>query len=120
MGFLDKLSKVATSINNTAKENTNKIAGNDYRQIYFQRHPDRYQKCNNCKRELDREVNANSHPNGIQIDHIIPQSLGGTNIITNLQPLCPQCNKEKGNRINYLRELGHSKDAIIREIKKGW
>lgn len=34
----------------------------------------------------------------LTVDHIMPVSLGGTNDISNLQPLCMPCNRLKGNR----------------------
>jgi 5-methylcytosine-specific restriction endonuclease McrA len=37
------------------------------------------------------------------VDHIVPLSLGGTNYISNIQPLCVSCNVKKNARIvNYL------------------
>lgn len=35
----------------------------------------------------------------LTVDHILPKSLGGSNDIENLQPLCYPCNKKKGNKI---------------------
>ena len=34
----------------------------------------------------------------MDVDHIVPQSLGGENSRYNLQYLCPHCNRSKGNR----------------------
>ena len=35
----------------------------------------------------------------LQIDHIIPFEFGGTNLISNIQPLCDYCNRVKAQKI---------------------
>lgn len=85
---------------------------NVYRQIYFNAYPKEVHTCKNCQ----KEVYWNSQPKAT-VDHIVPQKLGGTNAITNLQILCQTCNSKKKDKIG-LMTLNMSKDAIIREIKR--
>lgn len=33
------------------------------------------------------------------VDHVIPQSMGGTDKMSNLRPACRRCNVRKGNRL---------------------
>lgn len=35
----------------------------------------------------------------LEVDHILPYSLGGTNELSNLQTLCRKCNSEKSNKL---------------------
>lgn len=55
-------------------------------------------RCLKCDRKMSFE--------DIQFDHIKPIAKGGTSFITNGQPLCGKCNKQKGNReIDYRKSL---------------
>ena len=46
--------------------------------------------CNGCRTEFPFRI--------FEVDHVIPQSRGGTDHIENLQLLCPSCNRIKGDR----------------------
>lgn len=47
-------------------------------------------KCALCGKSKDEEP--------LEVDHILPRSLGGNNAIDNLQALCRTCNRGKSNR----------------------
>lgn len=61
----------------------------DYRVAIMKR--DNY-TCQKCGKYMPDEV-------GLQIDHIIPVSKGGTSDAENLQVLCSKCNGRKSNKI---------------------
>lgn len=60
--------------------------------------------CCNCEGEVIGDIPTK--------DHIIPITLGGTNNIRNIQPLCRQCNVRKKNCIDY-RENFCNKHSLI-------
>ena len=60
-------------------------------------------RCNGCETEFPFRA--------FDVDHVIPQSRGGTDHLDNLQLLCAHCNRTKGNReqaylIARLKETG--------------
>jgi hypothetical protein len=52
--------------------------------------------CTKCKRDVSGLLNPFSKEN---YDHIVPLAIGGLNDVTNLQLLCPSCNRKKSDRI---------------------
>ena len=46
--------------------------------------------CAGCKMDFPFKI--------FEVDHIIPQTRGGTDHLSNLQLLCPHCNRVKGDR----------------------
>lgn len=44
-------------------------------------------------------LNMRDTPELLTVDHKLPRSKGGSNRRRNLQTMCPDCNKQKGNKI---------------------
>lgn len=53
--------------------------------------------CMKCKKPLSRKIVDPNDYGYITIDHIIPQSRGGQDIIQNKQLMHRKCNQDKGN-----------------------
>ena len=63
--------------------------------------------CNGCKTHFEA--------NNLEIDHIVPKSKGGSDIIDNYQLLCGRCNRIKGNRpMEYLSMKIHEREKHLR------
>lgn len=56
-------------------------------------------KCACCKKELNHDFHR---------DHITPIAKGGNNLISNIQLLCPKCNRSKGAKdpIKFMQSIG--------------
>lgn len=57
----------------------------------------RYPNCPGCGRAFTKD-------NPSTIDHVIPLSRGGNNLIQNIQPLCGGCNGKKGQSFSDFRD----------------
>lgn len=100
---------------------TNRDRRNEIVRAYRARHPESYRVTHqryqarkwaaegSCTRAEWEAILERYAPNGccpacgqqvaLTMDHVIPLSLGGTNDISNLQPLCNRCNAVKGQKI---------------------
>ena len=54
--------------------------------------------CHWCGRRLrDPETGRQARPDDATIDHVLPRSRGGGNLLSNLVLACPACNEERGD-----------------------
>ncbi len=59
----------------------------------------------------------------IEIDHIVPIAKGGTNDRENLQPLCFQCHRRKGNKLgrsNHELSALYEADKEMHHLRNGY
>ena len=54
--------------------------------------------CHVCKYAIDMTEARLTGGNGLQIDHLVPLSKGGDDILENVRPSHRICNQRKGNR----------------------
>ncbi len=52
-----------------------------------------------CETYNHRCLSCGRSGRALAIDHVIPLSAGGLNVITNCQPLCKECNSRKGVKL---------------------
>lgn len=85
------------------------INGGSYTLEEWQRLLKRFDnKCLKCHQQIKLEK-----------DHIVPISMGGSNNINNLQPLCRSCNARKHNKIqNYIEKYLFEESFLNSEIIK--
>lgn len=87
----------------------------NYRKDYIENNPSNHgwYTCVRCKRKMRK--------GDMDIDHIIPQSKGGSDSLYNLQCMCKHCNRSKGNDVNLQTgaDLGRNLfNALKKKVKK--
>ena len=81
-----------------------------YRDTYFKDEKNKsnhgWYTCVRCGKKLRK--------GDVDIDHILPQSYGGSNSADNLQCMCKHCNRSKGNGTDGTYE-DYKRNAVRRE-----
>jgi 5-methylcytosine-specific restriction endonuclease McrA len=79
-------------------------------------------RCRWCKREVREDVPHN-HRQRATLDHLIPTSKGGKDMMENLVTACHACNNEKGDMMPdvfewylHMKALGHSRRELLHAI----
>lgn len=90
----------------------------EYHKKYYDKHPEKFQQKNARSRAKKKSAEGsissvewlkllNRYENKclccgkkakLEMDHVVPLSLGGRNSIDNIQPLCRSCNARKGGK----------------------
>lgn len=80
-------------------------------------------RCIHCNRKLTVELDG-SASRDVTIEHLVPQSAGGTDELTNLAVACARCNHHKG-RTHDRRGLRDARaaeviDALLHKRRARW
>lgn len=73
-------------------------------------------RCIYCEQGIEDGIQFN-------LDHLVPQELGGSNTASNLVTCCKSCNSSKGSKtlrqfFSYLRDKGVDTDKIASRIRR--
>lgn len=75
--------------------------------------------CHYCGIKLEGNVPQVFNPNGISVDHVIPQVQGGKSRIENLVLACRRCNREKMTAHYHEFRFAKETDLVLRFIMDG-
>lgn len=104
----------------------------NYRQDFIAKRPGKkrrgkkglWYRCANCGKWCGRAGGdrITLHPDELmEVDHIRPWSMGGSDKVWNLQPLCRPCNRSKSNSITFKDRLKMLKNNIFHlDFLKAW
>ena len=115
MGFLDSF--LSTFSDNDIldaydAEGEDEFSGHNYRTRGFEnvQSNNGWYKCDKCGKSYRK--------GDMDIDHILPRSLGGDNSRANLQCICKHCNRSKGaNTLETYTELVKRKEELKQQNK---
>ena len=115
MGFFDGFAKGIgdKEVIKMVNDEDDELLSNNYRKtgLQYAESKNGWYKCVRCGKSFRK--------GDIEVDHIIPQSKGGTNSRYNLQCMCKRCNTSKGNKTSDTSsDLRRRKKELIKQEKE--
>jgi hypothetical protein len=85
--------------NNGSHERRAKRAGVAYQYVIKEKVFERDNwRCHICKRKTPKRLMGTYNDNAPELDHIIPLSIGGPHVYSNVKCCCRECNGDKGSK----------------------